>query len=77
MGEIIEAPWTDDQVASLNEFQRVRKWHPFTCGERDPGGSEHRLVATQEGWYCPQCAANGKSYSQRWCHSFMANWSWK
>jgi hypothetical protein len=77
MGEIVEAPWDEKQVASLNAFQQARNRHPFTCGERDPDGSEHVLVATQEGWRCPRCAANGKSYSQTWCHSFMADWSWK
>jgi hypothetical protein len=73
----IEAPWTENQVASLNAYQKVSNHHAFTCGERDPDGSEHVLVAMWEGWYCPRCAANGKSYVQSWCHAFMADWSWK
>lgn len=31
MEEKIQAPFTDDQVKSLNEYQRSRVFHPFTC----------------------------------------------
>jgi rubredoxin len=77
MSEIIKAPWNPDQVQSLNEYQGACSFHPFTCGEHDPDSAEHPLEATPDGWFCPKCKANGKSYSQNWCHFFMADWSWK
>ncbi len=60
----IEAPWTPEQVAALNEFQQAGKFHPFTCGN----DSRHReLFATCEGWICLDC-----DYTQDWAHAFMA-----
>jgi len=72
-----KAPWTDDQVASLNAYQACDQHHPFTCGEREPDGSPHVLQACSNGWFCPKCVAVGKSYRQDWCHDWMANWTWK
>lgn len=69
MIEQVRAPFTDDQVESLNNFQAARLMHPFTCGVcREP------LFATVAGWVCPtfQCP-----YTQAWAHGFMANWTWK
>jgi hypothetical protein len=70
---IIKAPWNDDQVQSLNGFQGVSLFHPFTCGARDADNSHHVLLATPDGWVCPKCP----EYHQDWCHDFMADWSWK
>jgi hypothetical protein len=66
----VAAPWTDEQVANLNRYQRAGVFHPFTCGRRD----EHRdnpgvLVAETDGWHCP---AAGCTYRQEWAHPFMA-----
>ncbi|MFF1284352.1 hypothetical protein ACFVY4_26870 [Streptomyces sp. NPDC058299] len=66
----VAAPWTDDQVANLNRYQRAGVFHPFTCGRRD----EHRsdpgvLVAERDGWRCP---AADCGYRQTWAHLFMA-----
>lgn len=68
MSETVSAPFTDDQVASLNVYQADRVAHPFTCG-----GAECREVlrATPRGWVCPGC-----DYRQEWAHSFMADWTW-
>jgi hypothetical protein len=76
MSRILETPWNDDQVMSLNAYQACEWCHPFTCGERDPDAEPHILVATREGWYCPKCVAKGEEYVQTWCHAFMADWSW-
>lgn len=76
MSQILETPWTDDQVISLNAYQHCEWHHPFTCGEREPDNTPHVLVATNEGWHCPKCMARGKKYAQNWCHAFMADWSW-
>jgi ribosomal protein S27AE len=64
----IKAPFTEDQVASLNAYQKSEFVHPFTCvcGDHIP------LVATKDGWICNKCA-----YTQKWAHDFMADWAWK
>lgn len=67
MGKQIEAPWTEDQVRSLNEYQASGCMHPFTCHCR---GS---LVAQTDGWKCPSTC----DWKQTWCWDWMADWSWK
>jgi hypothetical protein len=69
----IRAPWTDEQVAALNRWQTSGRVHPFTCRDRgEPGHVERpdadlgQLVATPEGWVCPDC-----DYTQGWAHRFM------
>lgn len=77
----IKAPFTDEQVKALNEFQHHGRVHPFTCcspeeiseclrakprGTMDYATSEGMLIATNDGWVCP-C---GK-YTQEWAHEFM------
>ena len=64
----IEAPFTDNEVASLNAYQKSRLDHPFTC----VCGDHINLIATTDGWVCEKCA-----YTQDWAHDFMANWEWK
>jgi hypothetical protein len=73
--ERIKAPWTPQQVEALNHFQQSGMFHPFTCGQRDQWHHEERwgrhlgtLVATEDGWTCPDC-----SYTQDWAHAFMAD----
>jgi len=65
--ESINAPFTDEQVAALNDFQKSGLFHPFTCG------GEHKrhvdLVATNDGWVCP----DGCGYTQDWAHAMMAD----
>jgi hypothetical protein len=42
------APWTPDEVESLNEYQRSGAGHPFTCGQcRDVRGTTY--MYTDEG----------------------------
>ncbi len=67
----ITAPFTQEQVDALNEWQKNGRFHPFTCGN-DRTNEKHLdgeglLVATLEGWICPFC-----DYKQNWAHSFMA-----
>jgi hypothetical protein len=70
MSEIIEAPWTDEQIANLNASQQSGRFHSFTCGLRDQHrGNPGVLVATMDGWSCP---ASGCDYRQDWAHAFMA-----
>lgn len=64
---MLKAPWTEEQVTALNEYQKKDEFHEFTCGN-----GSHVLRATPNGWVCDECAAQGKSYTQDWCHDFMA-----
>jgi len=68
MTTIIKAPWTAEQVDTLNQFQRSPAIHPFTCPGH-AGGGDRTLVATRSGWICPHC-----DYRQDWFHDFMVRW---
>lgn len=63
-----KAPFTDEEIASLNEYQESGWGHPYTCGN----GDQEILVATTDGWICKKCA-----YTQKWCHKWTADWEWK
>ena len=66
---MIQSPFTVEQVESLNGYQKAGPFHPFTCGT---DSCRHDLIATEEGWVCPEC-----DYTQCWAHDFMANNSWQ
>jgi hypothetical protein len=63
--------WPPDVVEALNERQRNPRFHPYTCGNRSAPGHVERegqdvgqLVATPQGWACPDC-----DYTQDWAHA--------
>lgn len=68
----IKSPFTQEQVDALNEYQKVREFHPFTCGgdrtDKYHLDGEGVLVATIEGWKCPYCP-----YTQDWAYEFMTS----
>ena len=75
MEQQIKAPFTNEQVIKLNNFQANSQNHPFTCSgefcdkkEMDEAGFTRSsiLQATTQRWICP-C---GK-YTQNWAHTFM------
>lgn len=66
--ERIDAPWTEEIVSALNDYQRSGMFHPFTCPAHLSG--EHILVAKSAGWYCGDQSC---SYHQTWAHAFMAD----
>lgn len=71
--KIIHAPFTVEQVATLNEFQSLGNFHPYTCGSGHRTDAAHLdgegvLQATETGWECPYC-----DYKQGWAMSFMAD----
>lgn len=72
--EKVVAPWTQDQVKSLNEYQKSGVMHPFTgVNENAPDGEDDLLIATEDGWvskYTPD-------YKQDWAYEFMVDGSWK
>ena len=69
---VSRAPWTPEQVQSLNDFQEMKPMHPFTHGN-DDDGEEEILVAEEDGWHCP----NHPEYTQDWCWPWMATGEWK
>jgi len=64
----VDAPFTPEQVAHINEFQLAGYMHSFTCG--NCSGCDRDLVATVDGLHCRRC-----DYRQFWVHSFMADGS--
>lgn len=71
----MEAPFTEEQTAHLNNWQSAGYVHPFTCCsagsekhcQRRNGEGEGILIATEVGWVCP-CG----EYKQDWAHDHMA-----
>lgn len=70
----VTAPWTQDQVDSLNSYQVSGAFHPFT-GNNDllPLGENDVLVADVDGWH----STVDPGYRQTWAWGWMADWSWK
>lgn len=64
---VVRSPWTADQVASLDAYQRDGRWHEYTCGD-----CGRTLVPTAAGWTC-----TADDYTQRWAHEFTTNWRWR
>lgn len=69
--------FTPEEVLSLNDYQKSRAFHPFTCGSGNRTDENHLdgeglLVATEDGWICPYCP-----YTQNWAHDFMKNRGWE
>jgi hypothetical protein len=68
----MKAPWTEEQVGLLRQWQAAGFVHPYTCFSRGEGCNRSQreddgvLIPTTEGWVCP-C---GK-YTQDWCHPIM------
>ena len=77
----VDAPFSPEQVASLNAYQSSGRMHPFTCAgnrhdgvhrayQAEHGGDLGQLVATETG--CPVCAS-----TQDWAWLWMSDWSWR
>jgi hypothetical protein len=62
------AKLTEDQINSINLFQELKVFHPFTCGGDD---CRETLVADEDGLCCVRCG-----YRQTFIHGFMSDWSW-
>lgn len=83
MTDVVMAPFTTEQVTSLNAYQVSNAWHPFTCGgghtpaqanAGNPGCGGIRLIAAEDGWYC---ANDLCGYRQAWAWAWMADGSWR
>jgi hypothetical protein len=66
----VKAPFTDDQIQSINAYQMSGAFHPFTCGTP---GCRAVLMATRDGMICNTC----HQWHQDWVHTEMANWKWR
>jgi hypothetical protein len=71
------APWTPEEVASLNGYQASGAGPRFTCGDnscREPDRLAGRTVlrAAEDGWRCDSCG-----YTQDWALTLMTDWSWQ
>ena len=67
--ERIDAPWTDEQVAALNRFQRNGRFHPFTCGSGNRHDAAHAAHAAMPGMLTPEqmrqlAAARGPEFDR-------------
>jgi hypothetical protein len=60
----VKAPWTPQQVDSLNAFQKDKKYHPFTRDGKI-------LIATTEGWVTEE----GGDVVQNWAWDIMVNYN--
>lgn len=79
MSDLTYPPWTGEQVANLNSFQRSGQFHPFTCSG---GGGPHGdrpdrpavLIPERDGWRCPvpEC-----THRQAWAYATMAGHYWE
>src|SRR5271157_2144496 len=67
MASVVTAPWTEDQVKSLEGWQSCGFVHPFTAEDGTV------LIPTVDGWR----KTRDGSVVQDWAHDFMADWSWK
>jgi hypothetical protein len=64
----IEAPWNQEQVDSLNEYQKCGLVHPYTCT-----ACGEDLHATKDGWVCP--ALNALVVTHRKLPPIIQNWA--
>ena len=79
MSDLTYPPWTGEQVANLNSFQRSGQFHPFTCSG---GGGPHGdrpdrpavLIPERDGWRCP---VPGCTHRQAWAYATMAGRYWE
>jgi len=77
---IIHAPFSADQVESLNAFQESEYVHPYTCRSPDCPAAEWAgdddwlpMAADADGLHC----INGCRRVQTWAHAWTADWSWR
>lgn len=62
----MKAPFTEEQINNINDYQNRGMFHPFTCTT-----GSHTLIANADGLYCPNCP----DYHQDWVHDGMADGS--
>jgi DNA-directed RNA polymerase subunit RPC12/RpoP len=61
------APWSDQEVSSVNAYQLSDFFLPFVCNY------EHHLMATKDGLVCPECIG----FKIPWAYSWMLDGTWQ
>lgn len=61
------APWTAEEIASINDYQRSNSFMPFVCSEM------HALIAKADGLFCSRCP----TFSLKWVYPWILDASWK
>lgn len=67
--DLVFAPFTDEQVAALKEYQENGYFVPYKCGGHHPDFRPKMLI-TRYGWLCPEleCAR-----TQNWADASAIN----
>jgi hypothetical protein len=63
----VNAPFSEQQMASLQRFQACEMMHPYTCHH-----CSHKLVPIVDGLLCPE-----HGLVQTWVIGFTANGGWQ
>jgi DNA-directed RNA polymerase subunit RPC12/RpoP len=61
------APWTEEQILSLNAYQKSEHFIQFVCGQG------HKLIADGNGLRCKTCS----SFILRWAYPWTLDESWR
>lgn len=61
------SPWSESEVALLNDYQLSKVFLPFVCD------SEHCLIAKSDGLVCPECIG----FKVPWAYAWMLSPDWK
>jgi len=76
----VHAPFSADQIESLNAYQESEYTHPYTCGSpacpaASWAGDDDWLpmAADADGLHC----IDGCRRVQTWAHAWTADWSWR
>jgi hypothetical protein len=92
LGGKVTVPWTADQVASLNAYQRSGVFHEYTCPNMHPVRCPDRQC--RDSTWDHECqegteshgvlvatpsgwhCPKGCGFTQDWAHDRTADWSW-
>ena len=77
--EQIRAPFTRNQVWSINAYQDAALDTQLTCPQCQilRQGTRMSLTATTLGMICSNNRMTGCTYTQNWAYKRMGDWSWK
>ena len=74
----LSSPFTEDQLASLDEYQQSATDHPYTCPRDHPWCDEDEFEHPLRCWTDPlECICTGCDYTQDWVWAYTADWSWQ
>lgn len=65
----IYVPFTDEQVAALNDYQKTAL-QPVSCGNDRHEIFRPAMIATNDGWICSR---DNCDYAQKWATEYIIN----